>query len=410
MLEPPTNAEEEAPPPAKRIKPNDTSTAGTAAETMNTKNPNDEEDETPTVAELMSQTFPETNMDTTMDFLSSMTFAFMGGGGQGGGFCECCDEGAPPSSRLPDSIARAVQEHRNNQQIQEQVQQQWQAFAPTIPRRPTQERILYKRQGQVSVWHWTLPLHAEPLCEYGSASHRLIWVRQLPPHHVLQSLGTSSTSSAMIIGSQTEEQARPTLPWTVGSLYLLPGSLDMDDAADRSRTRKAVGLVHSRLAPEPADNNNNNTAKRRTSVPAERLVHDTSVHNETTNDDDDQTTANDWSNTNTNPNVLLTIVKVPVKVLVDYVPPTPPPSERVDPEETKEEAEEEEEDLEKVKNHTTNWDRTILSLLHQLLVSSEGSELSSSQEQRQPDKAPLPPFQRIPEDADMVQRLMTAMQ
>ena len=106
------------------------------------------------------------------------------------------------------------------------------------PLRRTQDRTLLIRRSidNISIWSLTLPLHAEPLVEFGS-SHRLILVKRLPQESCFKSIGTG------IIGSSAEEQSRHVLDWAQGSVYFVP-----------SNGGKAVGWVHTRklpLAPSP---------------------------------------------------------------------------------------------------------------------------------------------------------------
>lgn len=105
---------------------------------------------------------------TADTFVSSMTFASssgefgmrtMGGGSGGGCSCDDCD-------LIPPDIRLAIQAHKRRK-----------AEAVTLMR--TQDRTLIMRQESIAVWKWTMPLHAEPMIEFGN-NHRIVFVARLP--------------------------------------------------------------------------------------------------------------------------------------------------------------------------------------------------------------------------------------
>jgi hypothetical protein len=159
------------------------------------------------------------------NFVASMSFARMPQRGTftppdwdtfdifGGASVKCdCDECG--ISEIPLTIQRAIGEHKRRKRA-------------TGPLTRTQHRKLVKRatlSNNLSVWHWTLPFHAEPLLEFGN-SHRLVWIQRLP--------GRLYTIGDGIVGSEAEEAMRQALPWEEGEAYFVP-----------SKGGKAVGWVH----------------------------------------------------------------------------------------------------------------------------------------------------------------------
>mmetsp|Transcript_612 Transcript_612/g.1105 ORF Transcript_612/g.1105 Transcript_612/m.1105 type:complete len:264 (-) Transcript_612:351-1142(-) len=132
-------------------------------------------------------------------FLESMTFA----GGKIGCDCEECGV-------VPPSIAEAVRRH-NSKKIRLDCM-------PPPTRIVSQKRSLISRNGNLSIWKWSLPTTtAEPLTEFGN-SHRIIWVQRLAPNITLHSIGKG------IIGSSDEEKSRTTVNWKEGKGYLVPSN------------------------------------------------------------------------------------------------------------------------------------------------------------------------------------------
>ncbi|KAL7576640.1 hypothetical protein ACA910_005576 [Epithemia clementina (nom. ined.)] len=267
--------------------------------------------------------------EETNDFIASMTFAFLGRQLRQGQLqqneqqevagCECCDEGQqgqlPLSSSLfiPDPILRAIQEHHrrkarrpNQNNNNNNNGANWLFQMPMTPR--TQERHLVKRhhhhqqQQQVSVWQWTLPCHAEPLCEYGNTSHRLIWVRQLPPKRVVQAIGTAG----WIIGSLAEEQSRETMDWKAGHVYFVPATDPHQAHANRNGSSGAVGWVNS---------SRRSSSHRTTNSLAANVFADWDDDNvPSRHDDDDRGDDED----NDESSIVLTIAKVPHDALQSF--------------------------------------------------------------------------------------------
>ena len=89
-------------------------------------------------------------------FLSSMSFANKS--------CDCDDCGLSCEAP-PESIAKAVQEHKRIKLL--------------IESNPLQTRKLVCRDNcGVSIWKWTMPMSAKPLIEFGS-SDRIILIHEL---------------------------------------------------------------------------------------------------------------------------------------------------------------------------------------------------------------------------------------
>lgn len=146
--------------------------------------------------------------DSSSLFLSSMTFA-----SKAASYGSCnCDECFLPagSSMIPSTIANAVLNYKRQR-----------------PLKRTQDRVLVKRQDEISIWEWVLPLRAEPLLEFGS-SHRLVYVKRLPG--TLQTIGQDG-----IVGSKQEEESRLLLDWKQGDVIFA-----------KSNGGRAVGYVHAR--------------------------------------------------------------------------------------------------------------------------------------------------------------------
>lgn len=152
---------------------------------------------------------PETDpvgSPSTNTFLASLTFT----NGQNLRKCDCDECGI---SVVPVAIAQAVTRYKRQK-------------LESGPLKRTQHRSLIQRHGTISVYEWLIPVHAEPLIEFGN-SHRLVWVKRLPKYSQIQSIGMG------IIGSSTEEKGRLNEDWEEGSIYLVP-----------SNGGKAVGWVH----------------------------------------------------------------------------------------------------------------------------------------------------------------------
>ncbi|CAB9511273.1 expressed unknown protein [Seminavis robusta] len=153
-------------------------------------------------------------------FLSTMTFASNSSGTRGG--CDC-DECYGAMGYTPQSIIDAIRRHKRQRH-------------ESGPIKRTQLRELVAREGQLSVWKFTMPVDAAPLIEYG-ASHRLVWIRYLPKSSALKTIGKG------IVGSQDEERGRKELKsWKEGDVYLVP-----------SNGGKAVAWIHGR--PNTTTNN-----------------------------------------------------------------------------------------------------------------------------------------------------------
>lgn len=153
-------------------------------------------------------------------FLSSMTFAsheFRESREMG---CDCDECGTNSSNNVTRFVSPellALVRERKRQRLEQR------------PIQRTQVRVLVQRgpENIAALWHWTLPLGAEPLVEFGS-SHRIIWVKRLPNNRMLRSIGKG------IIGSRDEELSRIDLSdWTEGGVYFVP-----------SNGGKAVGWIH----------------------------------------------------------------------------------------------------------------------------------------------------------------------
>ena len=159
---------------------------------------------------------------STAAFLSTMTFASQQ---HVVGRCDCdeCGErvvnGMPV---IPNAIQQALQDYQRQKLRQG-------------PLRRTQNRqvMLRSQHAAVSIYKWNLPVHADPLLEFGD-SHRLVWVRRHPATTVLKQIGTG------IVGSSAEQAKRQILDWQAPNVYWVP-----------SRSGKAVGWIH-----EPATNTN----------------------------------------------------------------------------------------------------------------------------------------------------------
>lgn len=174
-------------------------------------------------------------------FLSSMTFA----SGTVTRNCDCDECGL-----IPIPIANAIRQHKRRRNT-------------TLTR--TQDRSLVARADDLSVWKLTMPLHAEPLVEFGN-SHRIVLIDTLSSVSIAQKqLGKYCTtfmsrqckftilawflqrSSLMsigkgIIGSSDEENSRTKVDWKEGMAYLVPPN-----------GGKALGWVHSKDDEEAQD-------------------------------------------------------------------------------------------------------------------------------------------------------------
>jgi hypothetical protein len=146
--------------------------------------------------------------DDHTGFLASMTFASQV---PIAGSCDCeeCGSASMRESSVPPPIVVALQSFKRQRPLQRK-----------------QIRQLLKRQDDISVWEWALPLQAEPILEFGS-SHRFIFVKRLPG--ILKTIGPVG-----IVGSQQEEESRQKLNWKQGDIILVPSGND-----------QAVGYVHS---------------------------------------------------------------------------------------------------------------------------------------------------------------------
>jgi hypothetical protein len=94
-------------------------------------------------------------------FLSSMTFA----SGTVTRNCDCDECGL-----IPIPIANAIRQHKRRRNT-------------TLTR--TQDRSLVARADDLSVWKLTMPLHAEPLVEFGN-SHRIVLIDTLSSVSIAQ--------------------------------------------------------------------------------------------------------------------------------------------------------------------------------------------------------------------------------
>lgn len=132
-------------------------------------------------------------------FLASMTFA---SGTVQRTRCDCDECGR--RSMIPMTIRNAIQEYHAQKRH---------------PMKRTQSRRLIQRQQAAVLWEWILPLHSEPLLEFGNPKMcRIIWVRKLRPGHCLKHIGTG------IVGSASEENGRIDLNWKEKEVYLLFGT------------------------------------------------------------------------------------------------------------------------------------------------------------------------------------------
>ncbi|GKY95576.1 hypothetical protein MPSEU_000519000 [Mayamaea pseudoterrestris] len=155
----------------------------------------------------IDERYSEVDVQSNSIFLTSMTFA---SNSPMLGICDCGACGIITKEDVPLPIAKALEVHKSKRPLQR-----------------NQDRRLLKRQEDVSLWEWTLPLQAEPMLEFGS-SHRFIYVKRLPG--ILQSIGPVG-----IVGSQQEEESRQPLDWAEGDVVLVPSN----------GSGQALGYVHA---------------------------------------------------------------------------------------------------------------------------------------------------------------------
>ena len=170
------------------------------------------------------------NTNSTDYFISSMTFAAPGGAFARGGGCDCDECGG--SAFIPQAIVEAIRKHKQRKHER-------------MPMKRAQVRDLVRRHGSISVYQMTLPLHSDPLVEFGQ-SHRVVFIKHLSKDCLLKTIGKG------IVGSQDEERGRKVLEdWKQNDVFLVP-----------SNGGKAVAWLHEPKAEQKQERSSNSNSSK----------------------------------------------------------------------------------------------------------------------------------------------------
>ena len=217
--------------------------------------------------------------------------------------CDCDECDATSFSNnvtIPETIKAAIRAHKKQRLSlgEESTSTSFRTF------KRTQQRTLIGRHNTISVWNITMPLHAEPLIEYGN-NHRIVWIKRLPGNidnnNNNEDANDTTTSSVLqsigkgIIGSSDEEKTRTDMiEWNENDFIFIP-----------SNGGKAVGWIHTTTTTGTTKGEKDDTKTYSNTsgyavlyvakIPIELLEEQTSVDDESVGKDGDKNSIPQWT-------------------------------------------------------------------------------------------------------------------